>query len=972
MAAYIKVTYSVSSTTAPTLVARYSPWPGGSEIPDWIDHVTIGSSGGTVITIEPWAPEGTSEDYYAYTFPTTGNQDLYFFSKTTEIPQHAFAAVRGSYAPGYILSVDCSQSNNDITAIGNLTFANNVFMTGASLSDNITSLGMGAFQGDYDLTTINIPTGLTSLEDVLFYNDFSLTGGIVVPDKVESIDGGCFFNCSGITTVYLGSGITSLGSEAFKGCSSLTSITATSKNAQSLYTTSFRDVHTGGTLYYPAGYESEYGPESGWLSTEEYMLGYYGWNGVATGDTPSGASIYINPSAGTVSSQNQAYSFTAYTSGCVMDTTNFSYTISGDSFITDITIGNSPYENQYLVTCRFPRNTGATNKEAYINFVFQDTSGNTYPDTANLQQGTGVWLALNPNSIVCTSAATTSEATIEEANCNFDHLLLTGSTGGLASLVTTALSGNKITVSVPRNEAGQPYRDCNLSYLLYDTSGNTYSSSLYIVQEAGADLPPSGTSIYLDPTGVTAAGRDTSIWFRIYASGCVLDTTNFSYTTSGDSFITGISLAHVWDNQYAATVLLTPNTGLTDKDEYVDFVFYNTSGHQYTDTGRIIQLKNVYLALSPEYFNCTSAETRIEITIEEVNCTFDHMSVLNTYGSFDEASMAQITSSVTGNKLIIVIPKNGYGEPYRYLGYQIGLYDTDGNYNFATFYIDQQAGGGPENIAVNITDVNVGSGSSSTSGTISTTSCTYDHFTYMTGGSIPLTVTSGANNTLNVNAPVNNTSNSRVGYAYITFYDMDGNQYYQTVTIRQAAGTGPGPGPQPEPTWNILTSLTISDNEQHRFFIEAELGKSYKANGIEYKTVSACEARYSLYYINSYGGVDVMVFKGRSNKKTDNVTRFNYSRSFRNNTLEFENVNYMNEIKATWELQTGWLVDKQSKKMHELVESTCVYLYDAQEQVYIPVVMTDKTLEYKTYKNQNNRFYNYTIKVEESQSKERR
>lgn len=169
-----------------------------------------------------------------------------------------------------------------------------------------------------------------------------------------------------------------------------------------------------------------------------------------------------------------------------------------------------------------------------------------------------------------------------------------------------------------------------------------------------------------------------------------------------------------------------------------------------------------------------------------------------------------------------------------------------------------------------------------------------------------------------------------------------------------------------------LTGLTVADNEQHRYFVEAQLGTTYQALGVTYKTIDACEARYSLYYVNSFGGVDVLPCKGRSFKKTDTVTRMNYSRSFRNNTLEFENVNYMNEIKPAWELNTSYMVDSQSRKMNELVESTCVYLYDAEEQTYTPVVMTDKKLEYKTYFNQGRKFYTYTINVEESQSKERR
>ena len=169
-----------------------------------------------------------------------------------------------------------------------------------------------------------------------------------------------------------------------------------------------------------------------------------------------------------------------------------------------------------------------------------------------------------------------------------------------------------------------------------------------------------------------------------------------------------------------------------------------------------------------------------------------------------------------------------------------------------------------------------------------------------------------------------------------------------------------------------ITAFTINDNEQHRYFLEAELGKTYDVLGARYKTIPMCDARYSLYYVNSYGGVDVLPFKGRSFKKTDTITRYNYSRSFRNNTLEFENVNYMNEIKPAWELNTSYMVDSQASKMHELVESTIVYLYDALEQTYTPVVMTDKKLEYKTYFNQGRKFYTYTINVEESQSRERR
>lgn len=58
--------------------------------------------------------------------------------------------------------------------------------------------------------------------------------------------------------------------------------------------------------------------------------------------------------------------------------------------------------------------------------------------------------------------------------------------------------------------------------------------------------------------------------------------------------------------------------------------------------------------------------------------------------------------------------------------------------------------------------------------------------------------------------------------------------------------------------------------------------------------------------------------------------------------------------------------------MHHLIESTMVYLYDiAADEIY-PVVIDENSLTYKTYKNQERKFFNYTFKVRESQDKIRK
>lgn len=777
MAAYVKISYNVSSTTNPTYVARYTPWPGTSTHEDWIDHVTYGSISGTPITIEPWAPPGTTQDFYAYQFPTTGLQDLYFFSKNDTIPDEAFINCEP------IVAVDCSQPDNDITTLGKSVFSLCYNLSGASLSDNITEIGRNAFEQDSAMTVCNIPESLSAIPSSMFASCYSLQH-VRIPDSVQRIQSSAFAYCRGLEDVYLGSGLTFFEVFVFGGCSGLTSITATSKNVPiTYYTSTFQGVHTGGTLYYPAGYESEYGPESGMLSTEEYLLGYYDWNGIPTGTTPTDRWAYLDPSGKTISSNVRgSYTFYVRGSGCSIDSSYTpTFTFSGDtSWINSISSVTFISSGRWRVVYYSPRNLGDSDREVYITVNgVHDTDGNVYNDLVyHATQGWAAYTFLNYDSSSASSAASVDTIEVVPVNTTICSVSVASSGSstpdlwtGVAQPTVTVL-GNYITVNWPENP--------------YDTDRN-YQLNIYVV----------------------------------YGDNCSQTTTPTLYYSK---------------NQNAAA---------------------------------------------------TPAQKDIEA--------------------------------------------------------------ADADYS-------------------------VGSGTGNASTTVQASACTYDHFTYITGGSFSVTATSGPDNTIVFTYPENPTTTARTGYVYITFYDSDGNTYGpQTITFTQQAGSSPGPGPGPDPeTGYVLTSLTISDQEQHRYFVEARPGVVYSAAGQYYRTISACEARYSLYYVNSYGGVDVLPFKEKGWKKSDTITRFNYSRSFRNNTPEFENVNYMNEVKASWELHTGWLSDEQSRRMHELVESTIVYLYDAEEKTYTPVVMTDKKLEYKTYHNQGKKFYNYTINVEESQSKERR
>lgn len=126
----------------------------------------------------------------------------------------------------------------------------------------------------------------------------------------------------------------------------------------------------------------------------------------------------------------------------------------------------------------------------------------------------------------------------------------------------------------------------------------------------------------------------------------------------------------------------------------------------------------------------------------------------------------------------------------------------------------------------------------------------------------------------------------------------------------------------------------------------------------------------ALYYKNRKGGWDAFLIEGTVTKK-DKYTKYTYNRSYNNNTLEFENGTYHSQIITSYKLCTGWLNDSESENLaFNLLSSNEVYLHNLCTNNVYPVVITDNTATYKTYKNNSRKLVNYQISVEESQRKE--
>ena len=151
--------------------------------------------------------------------------------------------------------------------------------------------------------------------------------------------------------------------------------------------------------------------------------------------------------------------------------------------------------------------------------------------------------------------------------------------------------------------------------------------------------------------------------------------------------------------------------------------------------------------------------------------------------------------------------------------------------------------------------------------------------------------------------------------------------------------------------WSEVTSITI--------------------NGIRYDVVDDC-SRYALYYLNAYGGWDTLLIEG-NHLEVDNLTRHTRDVEYDNRSIQNRGrQNYVNEISKALTLHTSWMSDDESSRMHHLLNSTEVYLYDILKDQMIPVVLKNSTSEYKTYRNNGHKLFNYTIEVSYANDRIRR
>lgn len=130
--------------------------------------------------------------------------------------------------------------------------------------------------------------------------------------------------------------------------------------------------------------------------------------------------------------------------------------------------------------------------------------------------------------------------------------------------------------------------------------------------------------------------------------------------------------------------------------------------------------------------------------------------------------------------------------------------------------------------------------------------------------------------------------------------------------------------------------------------------------------------RFALYYVNAFGGWDAFLIEGNY-KINDTLKRYTAQREISNrDSAARGTINYVNEITRGITFNTCWLSDDEAGRMHHLLNSTDVFLYDLADSKFTPVVLTGTSTEYKTFRNNGHRMVNYAITAEVAQERLRR
>lgn len=129
--------------------------------------------------------------------------------------------------------------------------------------------------------------------------------------------------------------------------------------------------------------------------------------------------------------------------------------------------------------------------------------------------------------------------------------------------------------------------------------------------------------------------------------------------------------------------------------------------------------------------------------------------------------------------------------------------------------------------------------------------------------------------------------------------------------------------------------------------------------------------QYCIYYMNRRGGWDWLLVNGKS-LKSDKISRLTYKANYwPQHQTSMNKIPYVTTVTENFEFTTSWMNNNDAEKISDLVESNKVVVHDLVNNIIYTAVMTNSSVDYKTYINQGRKLYAYTLNMEVSQPRYR-
>ena len=138
--------------------------------------------------------------------------DIEIPSQITSIGDYAFYGYSSSYDKDYDGLI--IKLNEGLTAIGDYTFSNILYLNEMNLPDSLLSIGKGAFEADYFLKSIAIPSKITMISDALFKCCIRLKS-VKLPEGITEIGTEAFYQTVNLTRIHLPSTLKKIDDYAF-------------------------------------------------------------------------------------------------------------------------------------------------------------------------------------------------------------------------------------------------------------------------------------------------------------------------------------------------------------------------------------------------------------------------------------------------------------------------------------------------------------------------------------------------------------------------------------------------------------------------------------------------------------------------------------------------------------------------------------------------------------------------------------